>query len=223
MNCERIKVTQKMYETGIVPVFHHHDIDVCKSIVSCCYDAGIRVFEFTNRGINAQEVFIELHKYARHNFKDLILGAGTIMDAATAATYIQYGANFIVSPIVDQHMAKTCNRRKVAWIPGCSTINEISVAEELGAEVVKLFPASMAGGADFIKMIKGPMPWTSIMATGGIDAEISVIEKWFRAGVHCVGLGSQLFVKDNEGNFKLPIIKAKIEEITFYINALKRD
>jgi 2-dehydro-3-deoxyphosphogluconate aldolase/(4S)-4-hydroxy-2-oxoglutarate aldolase len=191
----RIDVFLKMEEIGIIPVFYHRDIEVCKEVLAACYKGGMRVFEFTNRDDFAHEVFAELNKYAIKHFPEMILGVGTIMDASTAAIYIQAGANFVVSPILHQETAHTCNRRKILWVPGCATLSEISKAEELGAEIVKVFPGEVFKPS-FIKALKAPMPWTSTMVTGGVSPTQESIEEWFNAGVNCVGMGSQLFPKD---------------------------
>ncbi len=192
----RIKVSTTMYETGIVPVFYNADIEICKKVAKACYDGGVRVFEFTNRGDFAHEVFTELIKYAIKELPELILGIGSVIDAPTAALYMQLGANFIVSPVLKEEMAVVCNRRKVLWSPGCGSLTEISKAEELGAEVVKIFPGTQVGGPGFVKAIKGPNPWTSIMPTGGVTPTEENLTGWFQAGVHCVGMGSQLITKD---------------------------
>ena len=183
----RIETVQEMQATGIVPVFYHGDLSICKEVLKACYYGGVRVFEFANRGDYAQEVFAELNKYAAENLPGMILGIGSVLDAGTASLYIQLGANFLVSPIVNPEMGRTCNRRKVAWMPGCGSVTEISFAEELGAEVVKIFPASQVGGSSFVKAVKGPLPWCSIMPTGGVDPEEENLKQWFDAGVHCVG------------------------------------
>ena len=192
----RIEVTLKMAETGMVPVFYHSDPEVCKEVVKACYQAGVRVFEFTNRGDFAHETFAQLVKYARTNFPELMLGAGSVVDAPTAGLYIQLGADFIVSPVLNEDIARVCNRRKIMWSPGCATLSEISKAEELGAEVVKIFPAQQVGGPQYVAAIKGPCPWTSIMPTGGVEPAEENLRAWFKAGVHCVGMGSQLISKD---------------------------
>jgi len=192
----RIEVALKMKETGIVPVFYHKDIEVCKKVLMACYDGGIRVFEFTNRGDYAHEVFNALNKYAAEALPEMILGVGSIVDAGTTSLYMQSGTNFIVSPILNEDMAKACNRRKVMWSPGCGSLSEISKAEELGAEVVKIFPGSEVGGPSFVKAVRGPFPWTSIMPTGGVTPTEDNLKGWFEAGVHCVGMGSQLITKD---------------------------
>ena len=192
----RIQVVTKMYETGIVPVFFHADLEVCKQVVSACYQGGVRVFEFTNRGDYAHEIFSALNKYVAQEMPDMIMGVGSILDAGTTGLYLQLGANFIVSPVLSLEMAKVCNRRKVSWSPGCGSLSEISYAEELGAEVVKIFPGTQVGGPAFVKAVRGPLPWTSIMPTGGVSPTEENLTAWFEAGVHCVGMGSKLITKD---------------------------
>lgn len=200
----RIQVALKMAETGMIPVFYHKDIDVCKKVLKACYDGGVRVFEFTNRGDFAHEVFAELNKYAAKELPELILGVGSVVEAGTTSLYIQLGTNFIVSPVLNEDMAKVCNRRKVLWSPGCGSVTEISKAEELGAEVVKIFPGSQVGGPKFVEAVKGPLPWSSIMPTGGVDTSEENLSAWFKAGVTCVGMGSQLITKDviEKGDFQ---------------------
>lgn len=192
----RIDVAVAMKETGLVPVFYHSDIEICKRVVKACYDGGVRVFEFTNRGDFAHEVFSELNKYCIKELPELILGVGSVVDAGTTSLYLQLGTNFVVSPVLKEEMARVCNRRKVAWSPGCGSLTEISYAEELGAEVVKIFPGSQVGGPGFVKAVKGPFPWTSIMPTGGVEPTEDNLKKWFEAGVTCVGMGSKLITKD---------------------------
>lgn len=207
----RIEVVGKMKETGIIPVFYHSDVEICKQVLSACYEGGARVFEFTNRGDFAHEVFGELSKYVRPELPEMAIGIGSVIDAPTTALYLQLGADFIVSPILNAEMAKVCNRRKVLWSPGCGSLSEISYAEELGAEVVKIFPGEQVGGPEFVKAVKGPMPWSSIMPTGGVKPEIENLSNWFKAGVHCVGMGSQLISKKiiEEENFEE--LKSKVK------------
>lgn len=192
----RIDVILKMRETGIVPVFYHKDPVICRNVIKACYDGGVRIFEFTNRGDFAHELFSELNKQAEKEVPEMIMGTGSVVDAATASLYIQLGANFIVSPVLNPDMAKVCNRRKILWSPGCGTLSEISYAEELGAEIVKIFPGASVGGPDFVRAIKGPCPWTSIMPTGGVEPTEENLSKWFGAGVTCVGMGSNLITKE---------------------------
>jgi len=209
----RIEVYQAMKETGVVPVFYHANIDVCKAVLKACYNGGIRVFEFVNRGDFAHELFAEMNKYALANLPGMILGAGSIVEEGTTALYIQSGANFIVSPLLNENMAKVCNRRKIMWSPGCGTISEINKAQELGAEIVKVFPASEVGGPSFVKAVKAPMPWTDIMPTGGVTCEKENLEKWFAAGVTCVGMGSNLFPKEIMANKDWAKLELKVKEL----------
>lgn len=174
-----------------MPLYYHPDVALGKEILRACHEAGGRLVEFTNRGDFAHEVFRDLSKYARTELPDLILGVGSINDAATATLYMQLGAAFIVSASLREDVALVCNRRKVLYLPGCATLTEIGRAEELGCEIVKLFPGSVYG-PEFIKAIRGPQPWTSIMPTGGVTTQIDNLTGWFKAGAVCVGLGSQL-------------------------------
>jgi 2-dehydro-3-deoxyphosphogluconate aldolase/(4S)-4-hydroxy-2-oxoglutarate aldolase len=192
-----------MKETGMVPVFYHKDVEVCKNVVKACYDGGVRVFEFTNRGDFATLVFAELNKWTIENCPEMIMGVGSVIDEGTAAMYIALGTNFIVSPLIDEGTAKVCNKRKISWSPGCGSVTEIGRAHELGAEVVKIFPGMQVGGPEFVKAVLGPMPWTSIMPTGGVTPDETNLKTWFEAGATCVGMGSQLFPKEvlKEGNW----------------------
>ncbi|MFT4223489.1 bifunctional 4-hydroxy-2-oxoglutarate aldolase/2-dehydro-3-deoxy-phosphogluconate aldolase [Dysgonomonas sp.] len=192
----RIKACQVMAETGMVPVFYHADLEVAKQVVKACYLGGVRAFEFTNRGDFAHEIFGELNKWAAKECPEMILGIGSIVDAGTASLFLQLGASFVVGPLLNPDIFKVCNRRQVAYIPGCGSVSEIGYAQELGAEVVKVFPAGNVGGPSFVKNVKAPMPWTNIMVTGGVEPTEENLTKWFNAGVTCVGMGSNLFPKD---------------------------
>ena len=205
----RIEVALKMKETGLVPLFYHNDIEISKKVLKACYDGGARLLEFTSRGDFAHEIFAELNKYAIAELPGMILGVGSVTDAAAASLYMQFGANFIVTPVFREDIAIVCNRRKVLWAPGCGTLTEIAKAEELGCEIVKLFPGDIYG-PEFIKAIKGPQPWTSIMPTGGVLPTEENLKSWFDSGVSCVGIGSKLIQMDAQGNFNF----SKIEEIT---------
>lgn len=189
---KRINVALAMEETGLVPLFYHPDPQICREVIAACHAGGARVFEFTNRGDFAHEVFADVRKWALRELPDMMIGAGSVPDAPTAAIFMQMGADFIVAPSLNPEVAKICNRRKVLWIPGCGTVTEISQAEELGAEIVKIFPGASFGGPSFVKAVKGPCPWTSIMPTGGVEPTVENLGKWFGAGVTCVGMGSAL-------------------------------
>lgn len=205
----RIEVAQVMKQTGIVPLFYHSDVEVSKKVLKACYDGGARLMEFTSRGDFAFEIFGALNKYAIAELPGMILGVGSVTDAAAASLYMQLGANFIVTPVLREDIAIACNRRKVLWSPGCGTLTEIARAEELGCEIVKLFPGDIYG-PEFINGIKGPQPWTSIMPTGGVSPTAESLKSWFDAGVTCVGIGSKLIKADDQGAFDL----AKIESLT---------
>ncbi len=217
----RIEVAQMMKETGMVPVFYHQDIEVCKAVVKACYDGGVRLFEFTNRGDFATLVFAELNKWTIENCPEMIMGVGSIVDEGTAAMYIALGTNFVVAPLIDEATARVCNKRKIAWSPGCGSVTEIGKAHELGAEVVKIFPGSQVGGPSFVKAVKGPMPYASIMPTGGVSPTKENLKQWFEAGVTCVGMGSQLFPKDVLLEKNYSYITDKCKEALEIINALK--
>lgn len=193
---KRMQVLNAIYETGLVPVFYNKDVEVAKQIVTACADGGARVIEFTNRGDFAYQVFAELVKYCQENRPEVILGVGSVLDAPTAALYIANGANFIVGPVLNPEVAKLCNRRKISYSPGCGSASEISEAEELGVEIVKVFPGAEVGGPKFVKAVLGPTPWTSIMPTGGVDATEESITAWTKAGVAALGIGSNLITKD---------------------------
>ena len=201
----RLEVIQQIKESGMVPLFYHKDINVAKAVLKACYGGGARLMEFTSRGDFAFEIFNQLIKYAIKELPGMILGVGSVTDAAAASQYMLAGANFIVTPVFREDIAIVCNRRKVLWSPGCGSLTEIARAEEMGCELVKLFPGSIYGPG-FVKAIMGPQPWTSIMPTGGVSTEAENLKGWFDAGVTCVGMGSKLISKEilaNESYSKL--------------------
>lgn len=216
----RLEVAQEINNSGLVPLFYDKDINICKNILKACYDGGARVFEFTARGDFAHEVFKDLMLYSLKELPNMILGVGSITDAASASFYLQNGANFIVTPVLREDVAIVCNRRKILWLPGCGTLNDIAKAEELGCEIVKLFPGDVYGPS-FVKNIKAPCPWTNIMVTGGVSPEKENLKKWFDAGVNCVGIGSKLFIKDANGEYDLNKIEKITKETLTTIHSLK--
>lgn len=194
---KRLEVFNKVIETGLVPLYYNPDPEIMKDVIKACYNGGARVFEFTNRGDYAHEVFTTLNKWVEKECPEMIMGVGSVVDTGTCSLYMQLGANFVVSPVMNPDMAKVCNRRKIGWMPGCGSLSEISQAEELGAEIVKIFPAKQVGGPAFVKGVTAPCPWTNIMPTGGTSPDPEDLKAWFDAGVCCVGMGSALFSKES--------------------------
>lgn len=216
----RLEVAKVMKDTGMVPLFYHQDLEVSKKVITACYKGGARLLEFTARGDFAHEVFGELVKYVTKELPQMIMGVGSVTDAASASRFMTLGANFIVTPVLREDIALVCNRRKVLWSPGCGSLTEIARAEELGCEIVKLFPGGIYG-PEFVKAVRGPQPWTSIMPTGGVAPTKENLEGWFKAGVTCVGMGSKLIAKETNGTFDYDKIQAKTKEALDIIKGLK--
>lgn len=216
----RLEVINSMKNTGLVPLFYHPDIEIGRQVLKTCHNGGARLLEFTARGDFAFEVFSELNKYALKELPGMILGVGSITDAAAASFFIQMGANFIVTPSLREDIALTCNRRKVMYLPGCGSLTEINRAEELGVEIIKLFPGSVYG-PDFVKAIKGPQPWTSIMPTGGVETDKENLKAWFDAGVTCVGIGSSLISKRILENEDYDLLKNKVKDVISIIKMIR--
>ena len=209
-----------MEESGMVPLFYHPDIEVAKPVLKACYDGGARLMEFTNRGDFALEIFTDLIKYAIEELPGMILGVGSVTDADAASQYMLAGVNFVVTPVFREDIAIVCNRRKVLWSPGCGSLTEIATAEEMGCELVKLFPGSIYGPS-FVKAVKGPQPWTSIMPTGGVSAEEDNLRGWFDAGVTCVGMGSKLISKEILANKDYATLEKNVAEALKLIRAIR--
>jgi 2-dehydro-3-deoxyphosphogluconate aldolase/(4S)-4-hydroxy-2-oxoglutarate aldolase len=192
---DRLTVLNTILADGMVPLFFHTDAATAIDITAALAAGGSRVLEFTNRGDFAVEVFTRLVKHCAENLPGFIIGVGSVEDAPTAALFIAHGANFVVGPNFNEEIARLCNRRKIAYMPGCGSVTEIAQAEEWGVEVVKVFPGSAVGGPDFVRSVLGPRPWTRIMPTGGVQTDEDNLREWFQAGVSCVGLGSGLMRK----------------------------
>jgi len=191
----RLDVINTLLDIGLVPLFYNGDVEMSIELASACSRGGAKVIEFTNRGEMAYPVFTELVKHFAKADPDVILGVGSVIDAPTAALYLAAGANFIVGPSLNPEISRLCNRRKILYVPGCGTENEIVAAEELGAEICKIFPGSSAGGPGFIKAVLAPSPWHRLMPTGGVDATEASVSEWIKAGVAAVGMGSKLITK----------------------------
>ncbi len=207
-----------MIESGLVPVFYHNKLEIVKEVARAVANGGARVFEFTNRGDFAYQIFSDLAKWVEMEIPDLILGVGSVIDPGTATLYINNGANFIVGPVLNGEVAKACNRRKIPYSPGCGSASEISQAEEYGVEICKIFPGAEVGGPAFVKSILAPMPWTLIMPTGGVETTKESIEKWFKAGVACVGIGSNLITKELVAAGDFDAISRKTAQVLGWIN-----
>lgn len=204
----------------MVPLFYHPDIALGKKVLKACYDGGARLMEFTARGDFAFEVFSELNRYAIEKLPGMVMGVGSITDAAAASLFMQMGANFIVTPSLREDIAIVCNRRKVLWSPGCGSLTEINRAEELGCEIVKLFPGAIYGPG-FVKGIKGPQPWTSVMPTGGVSTDEENLKAWFGAGVTCVGMGSKLISKEILANQNFAGLESLVGETLSKIKKIR--
>jgi 2-dehydro-3-deoxyphosphogluconate aldolase/(4S)-4-hydroxy-2-oxoglutarate aldolase len=217
----RLEVFNTMLELGLVPIFYNPELEVAKRIVAACREGGARAVEFTNRGDFAFQVFTALAQHVAEAQPDVILGVGSVVDAPTAALYISAGASFVVSPVLNAELARLCNRHKIAHIPGCGSASEISQAEELGAEIVKVFPGTAVGGPGFVKAMLGPCPWTSIMPTGGVDATEESIRAWCEAGAVCLGMGSKLISKQLVAAGDFDAISNKVAQVLGWIRDVR--
>lgn len=217
----RLEVAQAMKDIGMVPLFFNSDIEISKNVLKACYNGGARLLEFTSRGDFAHEVFGELNKYALRELPGMILGVGSVTDAASASLYMALGANFVVTPVLREDIAIVCNRRKVLFSPGCGSVSDIARAEELGCEIIKLFPGDIYG-PQFVKAILGPQPWTSIMPTGGVSPTEENLKGWFGAGVTCVGMGSQLISKDILANKDYAKLEQDVKNALAIIKVIRK-
>ena len=217
----RLELVQIMKDTGMVPLFYNKDIEICKKVITACYKGGARLLEFTARGDFAHEVFGKLIKYVTKELPGMAMGVGSVTDASSASVFMSLGANFIVTPVLREDIAIICNRRKVLWSAGCGTLTEIAKAEELGCEIIKLFPGSVYG-PKFVKAVRGPQPWTSIMPTGGVSPTKENLEAWFKAGVACVGMGSNLMAKNTDGKFNYKKIESLTRDALKIIKDIKK-
>lgn len=192
---DKFQVMAKIAAAPMVPVFYHKDAEVAKAVVKACYDGGVRAFEFTNRGDFAHEIFAEVVKYAAKECPEMAMGVGSVVDPGTASLYMQLGACFVVGPLFNPEVAKVCNRRCVAYTPGCGSVSEVGFAQEAGCDLIKIFPGDVLG-PKLVKGLLAPMPWSKLMVTGGVEPTEENLKGWFAAGVYCVGMGSKLFPKD---------------------------
>lgn len=217
----RLRTLTTMIDVGVIPVFYIPDVEIAKGIVSALYEGGALCVEMTNRGDAAIDVFKELEKFCSGNFPEVILGVGSVVDAPTAALYITYGTNFVVGPVFDRDTAILCNSRKIPYSPGCGSATEIHMAESYGVEICKVFPGKQVGGPAFVKAVKGPCPWTSIMPTGGVDPTVESLTEWFSAGVSCVGIGSNLITKDIIKNHDFKKLSEDVKRVISIIKDIR--
>ena len=216
----RIEVATTIKEVGMIPLFFNNDIELSKKVLKACYDGGAKLLEFTARGDFAHEVFGDLIKYTVKELPGRVMGVGSVSDAAQASLFMSLGANFVVTPLLREDIATVCNRRKVLWSAGCGSLTEIARAEELGCEIVKLFPGDIYG-PQFVKSVKGPQPWTSIMPTGGVSPTEENLKGWFDAGVTCVGMGSKLISKDIIANEDFAELEMNVRKVLAIIKSLR--
>ena len=209
---DRMSVLSAIIDQGVIPVFFHPDPELCIKVITACAAGGAKCIEFTNRGDFAAHTFLEVARHFAKSDPSVILGVGSIVDAPTAALYIANGARFVVGPVLNAEVARLCNRRKIAYAPGCGSASEISYAEELGCEIVKLFPGASVGGPEFVRNILGPMPWTKLMPTGGVDPDEASVKAWFGAGIVAAGMGSKLITKAALDAGDYAAIQAKVAE-----------
>ena len=208
---------QEIKNSGMIPVFYHHDADSSITVINACYKGGIRVAEYVNRGDAAMINFPVLKDHVRKYCPGMILGVGSVLNRQQAEKFIQLGADFIVSPILSKEIALACIDRETYWIPGCATPTEIARARALGADIIKIFPGNVLGPG-FIKSVLGPMPGLKLMPSGGVEPTKENLKAWFDAGVVCVGMGSKLI--DKEMIARPELLTKKIKEVIEIIRSL---
>jgi 2-dehydro-3-deoxyphosphogluconate aldolase/(4S)-4-hydroxy-2-oxoglutarate aldolase len=218
---DRLSVLSAMMEQGVIPVFYHPDAEVCAKVIQACANGGAKCVEFTNRGDFASHVFLEVTRHFAKADPSVIMGVGSIVDAPTAGLYIANGAKFVVGPLLNADVARVCNRRMIPYSPGCGSATEIGDAQELGCEIVKVFPGGSVGGPEFVKNILGPMPWTKIMPTGGVEATEASLKSWFGAGIVACGIGSNLITKQLLDAQDYAGIEARVRDTVALIKTLK--
>ena len=220
---DRMAVLAAMMEQSIIPVFYDPDVDVCRNVIQACANGGAKCVEFTNRGDFAAHVFLEVTRHFAAADRSVIMGVGSIVDAPTAAIYIANGARFVVGPLLNAEVARVCNRRGIPYSPGCGSATEIGDAQELGCEIVKIFPGASVGGPDFVRSVMAPMPWTRLMPTGGVEPTEDSLRRWFGAGIVACGIGSNLITKELLKAKDYAGIEAKVRDAIALTQRIKRD
>jgi 2-dehydro-3-deoxyphosphogluconate aldolase / (4S)-4-hydroxy-2-oxoglutarate aldolase len=168
-------------------------------------------------------VFLDVTRHFAKVDPSVIMGVGSVVDAPTAGIYIANGAKFVVGPLLNADVARVCNRRGIPYSPGCGTASEIGYAQELGCEIVKVFPGSSVGGPDFVKSVMAPMPWTRIMPTGGVEATEQSLRAWFGAGIVACGIGGNLVTKQLLDAKDYKGIEEKVRTTVQLVKTIKAD
>lgn len=220
---DRMSVLTAMVDQGVIPVFYHPDVETCVNVIQACADAGAKCIEFTNRGDFASHVFLEVARHFARADPSVIMGVGSVVDAPTAGVYIANGARFVVGPVLNADVARVCNRRMIPYSPGCGSASEISYAHELGCEIVKVFPGESVGGPAFVRNVLGPMPWTKIMPTGGVDPDEDSLRAWFGAGIVAAGMGGRLITQDLLEARDWKGIEARVRRTVDLIRAIRSE
>ena len=220
---DRLAVLSAMMQQGVIPVFYHPDVEVCVKVIQACANAGAKCVEFTNRGDFAAHVFFEVTRHFAKADPSVIMGVGSVVDAPTAGLYVASGAKFVVGPLLNAEVARFCNRRGVPYSPGCGSATEIGDAQELGCEIIKVFPGSSVGGPEFVKSVMGPMPWTRLMPTGGVEPTEDSLRKWFGAGIVACGIGSNLITKALLDAKDYQGLEARVRETVQLVQTIKAE
>ncbi|MEJ7736767.1 MAG: bifunctional 4-hydroxy-2-oxoglutarate aldolase/2-dehydro-3-deoxy-phosphogluconate aldolase [Chitinophagaceae bacterium] len=209
MNTDQTIIRDALRRSLLVPVFYHENLEISAAVMSICFEEGIELFEYTNRGAMAARNFEHLQDLAQSSYPGNFLGIGTIKTAQEAEQFVKLRPAFVVSPLINPEVGDVCRENNIPWMPGCITPTEVFQASSHGASVVKIFPASLVGPS-FIKALKAVFPDVFLMPTGGIRAERQVLKEWFDAGVLCVGMGSELLEKDLVQNKRWDELREKI-------------
>lgn len=194
---KKINNLRKLEKAGVIAVVRGDSPEEGKKACEALIKGGITGIEVTFTLPKAEQVINEL--ISENEDMDIIIGAGTVLDAVTARLAIMAGADFIVSPTFDKETAEICNLYQIPYLPGCMTISEIKEAMKAGVDIVKLFPGS-AFGPTIVSAFKAPMPHLNIMPTGGVNLEN--MKDWFNAGVTTVGVGGNLLKPAENGDYE---------------------
>ncbi|WP_295200106.1 bifunctional 4-hydroxy-2-oxoglutarate aldolase/2-dehydro-3-deoxy-phosphogluconate aldolase [uncultured Chryseobacterium sp.] len=188
-------VIQQIKNQKIVPLFYHESFEASKNTVKALYEAGIRVIEYTNRGVQALENFTKMKEISAVEFPELLLGIGTVKNTKELDDYAEAKADFIITPVISEELVSHSADKNILLIPGCFTPSDVNIAFQHGLTMVKIFPAD-ALGKNYIKSIKPVFPGMNFMPTGGVNADADDINGWLKGGAVAVGLGSALIRAD---------------------------